>query len=111
MTWRWLIFSSLCCAALARAAVVSGQVELVNSLDPGVRRHKNYSGVVVWLQPVDHTPELPAGRTAVLAQKGKQFIPHVLAVTVGTRVQFPNYDPIFHNAFSNFSGQRFDTGL
>jgi hypothetical protein len=30
---------------------------------------------------------------------------------VGTTVEFPNLDPIFHNAFSNFSGQPFDTGL
>jgi hypothetical protein len=35
----------------------------------------------------------------------------VLAVPVGTTVEFPNLDPIFHNAFSNFSGQPFDTGL
>lgn len=111
MTWRWLIFFSLCCSAAARAATLTGQVELVNSLDPGVRKHKLYSGVVVWLQPVDRSPELPSGRTAVMAQKGKQFVPHVLAVTVGTKVEFPNFDPIFHNAFSNFSGQKFDTGL
>src|SRR4030095_11393516 len=26
-------------------------------------------------------------------------------------VEFPNADPIFHNAFSNFSGQIFDVGL
>jgi hypothetical protein len=26
-------------------------------------------------------------------------------------VDFPNFDPIFHNAFSNFDGQIFDIGL
>jgi hypothetical protein len=26
-------------------------------------------------------------------------------------VDFPNFDPIFHNAFSNFSGKPFDVGL
>jgi hypothetical protein len=35
----------------------------------------------------------------------------VLAVRVGGEVEFPNYDPIFHNAFSSFSGQTFDLGL
>jgi hypothetical protein len=35
----------------------------------------------------------------------------VLAIETGTTVDFPNYDPIFHNAFSNFSGQLFDIGL
>ena len=33
------------------------------------------------------------------------------AIETGTTVDFPNYDPIFHNAFSNFSGQLFDIGL
>jgi hypothetical protein len=35
----------------------------------------------------------------------------VLAVRVGTTVDFPNYDPIFHNAFSVYDGQLFDIGL
>lgn len=39
------------------------------------------------------------------------FHPHVLAIDVGTVVEFPNADPIFHNAFSSFDGQIFDVGL
>jgi hypothetical protein len=35
----------------------------------------------------------------------------VLAIQAGATVEFPNFDPIFHNAFSNFSGQIFDLGL
>jgi hypothetical protein len=46
-----------------------------------------------------------------MIQKDKTFRPHVLAVTVGTTVDFPNLDPIFHNAFSNYNGQIFDIGL
>jgi hypothetical protein len=30
---------------------------------------------------------------------------------VGGTVDFPNLDPFYHNAFSTFSGQQFDTGL
>src|SRR5208337_2945589 len=33
------------------------------------------------------------------------------AISVGSTVDFPNRDPYFHNAFSNFSGQPFDIGL
>ena len=43
-----------------------------------------------------------------MVQKGKTFTPHVLAIPVGATVDFPNYDPIFHNAFSNYNGQVFD---
>jgi hypothetical protein len=45
-----------------------------------------------------------------LSALGRPY-PHVLAIPVGATVDFPNHDPIFHNAFSNFAGQPFDTGL
>jgi plastocyanin len=98
--------------SVSAAATVSGHVELVSSHDPNVRKHTDYSGVVVWLEPVSGTPVIPAaaGR-AQMVQKNKTFTPHVLAITVGTVVDFPNFDPIFHNAFSNYNGQVFDIGL
>jgi plastocyanin len=98
--------------SVSAAATVSGHVELVSSHDPNVRKHTDYSGVVVWLEPVSGTPAIPAtaGR-AQMVQKNKTFTPHVLAITVGTVVDFPNFDPIFHNAFSNYNGQVFDIGL
>jgi hypothetical protein len=46
-----------------------------------------------------------------MLQKDKSFTPHVLAVPVGSTVDFPNLDPVFHNAFSNYNGQIFDVGL
>jgi plastocyanin len=117
MIWVSRICFSLGASALtllgaAGAATVAGRVELVSSHDPKVRKHTDYSGVVVWLEPASGAPVVPvkAGR-ATMIQKGKTFTPHVLAVSVGTVVDFPNYDPIFHNAFSNYNGQIFDIGL
>jgi hypothetical protein len=46
-----------------------------------------------------------------MLQKDKAFQPHLLIVTVGSTVDFPNLDPVFHNAFSNYDGQLFDVGL
>jgi hypothetical protein len=43
--------------------------------------------------------------------KGKAFSPHVVAVPVGGTVEFPNEDPIFHNAFSVSGANRFDLAL
>jgi plastocyanin len=96
----------------ARATTVRGSVELVASRDPMVRKHKDYSGVVVWLEPLANSvaPVLPS-RPSQMIQKNKMFTPHVLAVPLGGSVSFPNLDPIFHNAFSNFNGQIFDVGL
>jgi plastocyanin len=96
---------------LASAASVTGEVELTNSRNAAVRRHKDYAGVVLWLEPVDRSaPAVPARRVE-MKQKDKEFVPHVVALAVGGTVDFPNLDLIFHNAFSNFSGQPFDVGL
>ena len=43
--------------------------------------------------------------------KGKTFIPHLSVVPVGGSVEFPNEDPIFHNAFSVSGDNRFDLEL
>ncbi len=97
-------------AALAgRAATVSGRVELRDSSEPPVVKSRNYSGVVVWLKPAAGAATSPGH--ARMVQSDKRFSPHILAVATGTRVDFPNLDPIFHNAFSNFDGQLFDIGL
>ena len=53
--------------------------------------------------------ELPAGR-ARMDQRGEQFVPRVLAVTVGTKVEFPNTDTTFHNVFSLARIKTFDLG-
>jgi len=101
----------LAASGLGHAASVSGRVELVLSHDPNVRKHQDYSGVVVWLEPLSGAPAPAKPRHAEMLQKDKTFSPHVLAITVGTTVDFPNFDPIFHNAFSNYDGQIFDIGL
>ena len=50
----------------------------------------------------------PSGR--VLAQKNQAFSERVLSCVVGTTVDFPNEDPIFHNVFSVSPTRRFDLG-
>jgi plastocyanin len=47
---------------------------------------------------------------AVMDQRGETFVPHVLAITVGTTVDFPNSDPFFHNVFSLSRTRPFDLG-
>src|SRR5688572_16820237 len=46
----------------------------------------------------------------VMDQRNETFVPHVLAVTTGTVVDFPNSDRIFHNVFSLSKPARFDLG-
>lgn len=47
---------------------------------------------------------------ASIEQKNEQFVPHVVAITTGSSVDFPNADPFFHNVFSLSRGANFDLG-
>lgn len=71
------------------------------------------SGVVVWLEPRDgdRARVEPLRTRPRMVQRNKAFEPHLLVVTVGSSVEFPNLDPFFHNVFSLFDGKRFDLGL
>jgi plastocyanin len=118
MIWRWLISFKrpavlFALASTMQAGTVSGLVTLVDSHADAVNKRRDYSGVVVSATPA--ATEVPAAQRssahAVMRQKNKTFSPHILPVTVGTQVDFPNFDPIFHNAFSSFNGQIFDVGL
>jgi len=115
MTFRSRICFSLLAAQFATALVasVTGTVELTGQHNAAARKRKDYSGVVVWLEPYNArgAPPPAQAQRAEMIQKNKKFSPHILAVQVGTQVDFPNFDPIFHNAFSSFSGMPFDVGL
>ncbi len=43
-------------------------------------------------------------------QKGLTFLPTLLPVQVGTRIEFPNLDDTYHNIFSFSPAKRFDLG-
>jgi plastocyanin len=100
MTLRSAICFSLLIAYLP-GANLSGRIEASKG-DPSA----------VWLEPVSSRARVvPAARKWVIDQRTKTFSPHLLAIRTGDSVSFPNHDPFFHNAFSNYSGQVFDTGL
>jgi plastocyanin len=52
----------------------------------------------------------PAPRRAAMNQNHETFVPHVLAVTRGSTIEFPNDDPIYHNVFSLSSASTFNLG-
>ncbi|MBI4473391.1 MAG: hypothetical protein HY646_12040, partial [Acidobacteria bacterium] len=67
---------------------------------------------VLWLNPLGNAAQMHESRQRVqILQKNKTFLPRLAVVQVGTRVEFPNEDPFFHNVFSLFEGKRFDLGL
>src|SRR2546423_11686637 len=55
-------------------------------------------------------PKAAALPTKQIAQKDLTFVPALLAVPVGTKVEFPNLDDTYHNIFSYSPAKRFDLG-
>jgi plastocyanin len=67
---------------------------------------------VVYLESdeLNQRPYPAPARTPSLDQKNLQFHPQVLPVMVGTKVDFPNRDNLFHNVFSYSQAKEFDLG-
>src|SRR4051794_6124556 len=65
--------------------------------------------VVVYLKDAPFRGVLPVSRVE-LHQQNETFVPHVLAITRGSVVEFPNDDPFFHNVFSFSSAASFNLG-
>jgi plastocyanin len=55
-------------------------------------------------------PKPTSLRTQEVAQKDFAFRPTLLAIEIGTKVEFPNLDDTYHNIFSYSPAKRFDLG-
>jgi plastocyanin len=100
---------SWCVPIVAQQATVEAEVRIMHLPDS----KGDNANVVLWLIPLDQSGSEHTAKTVPyrIVQKNKEFHPHVLAVPVGTAVEFPNEDPFFHNVFSLYKGKRFDLGL
>ena len=101
------VAASVAVAAAVVAAGAAGAADLHGTARTGGHGVAN---AVVWLDAPKAPPLVPA-RRVVLDQRNLQFSPHVLAVRVGTAVEFPNNDRVFHNVFSFRDGKVFNLGM
>ena len=124
MNVRCFVFSLCILGALPQTsraqASVEGRVELPRSHSAPVM-NKRYEIVtkggvlatnpplaVVYLEGSFPQPGgLPIKQ---VAQKELTFIPALLPVQVGTKIEFPNLDDAYHNIFSYSPAKRFDLG-
>jgi plastocyanin len=63
---------------------------------------------VVYLEGSFSKPKSPPIKQ--VAQKDLAFLPPLLPVQVGTKVEFPNFDDTYHSIFSYSPAKRFDLG-
>lgn len=107
---RLLVVSGLLAFAAMNlfAASVTGRVSFVT------KRGQNpiINETLVWLDPAGGARLAKRSpSTFTMTTRGKVLLPHVLAIPVGSTVNFPNEDPISHNLFSLSSPNNFDLGL
>src|SRR5260370_19424383 len=102
-------------------AIVEGRVSLPKSHAPPQVMAKRYEivtngGVLATRPPLavvylDGSFPTPTSHpTKQVAQKDLAFLPSLLPVQVGTRVEFPNLDDTYHSIFSYSPVKRFDLG-
>ena len=119
LLWFNAVFSIMPVALLA-STVVEGRVELPKSHTAPVQA-KRYEivtkGGVLSTQPplavvyLDGAFPKPASLpTKQVVQKDLTFVPALLPVPAGTKVEFPNLDDTYHNIFSYSPVKRFDLG-
>ncbi len=113
-------------ASGARNGSIRGRVELRKPVTP-IERRPNVADlgaaddpvldIADRLKSVVYLASAPRGAFenvepghAVMDQRGERFVPHVLAITTGTIVDFPNSDHIYHNVFSLSKTRTFDLG-
>src|SRR5438552_1130449 len=119
LTSSLCLLGALSSIALAQA-VIEGRVELPKSHSAPVMS-KRYEivtkgGVLATSPPLavvyleGSFPKRNAPGTKQVAQKDLTFVPALLPVRVGTRVEFPNEDDTYHNIFSYSPAKRFDLG-
>ncbi len=119
LLWLNAIFSVIRVSLLA-GATVEGRVELPKSRSAPVQA-KRYeivtkAGVLSTQPPLavvyldGNFPRAASSPVKEVAQRDLTFIPALLPIQVGTKVEFPNLDDTYHNIFSYSPTRRFDLG-
>ena len=93
------------------AAAIERRPGIADLGTPAGRDVPNLQRSVVYLESAPRGAfETSEGGRAVMDQRNETFVPHVLAITTGTTVDFPNSDKFYHNVFSLSKTRPFDLG-
>ena len=127
---KWLVILLACAVFENRSATIVGMVRAEGKTEASSgggqggkydsRKYKfvdrvNYAELqdfVVHIEgKVTNAPPARAKTFQIITQRDAVFRPHVLPVLVGSTVEWPNKDDIYHNVFSMSESNPFDLGL
>lgn len=106
-----LVLFGLVGAPETSMALATGSIKGHVTIKRGRRIKKDLSNVVIMLKGVPESEPEPLEDPAVIDQTDKSFRPPLTVVPVGSKVDFPNNDRVFHNVFSVSRPAKFDLGL
>jgi plastocyanin len=106
-----MLLSLLLLALPASAEDLRGRVQLLAKGGKGPARGSDVRQAVVYFEPAGPQPLRPPEAPFEMVTRRKAFTPRTLVVPRGSRVRFPNQDPILHNVFSVSAPNPFDLGL
>jgi plastocyanin len=66
---------------------------------------------LITIEPANGKWKPRTPKRAIVEQRGREFLPSLVAVPVGSTIAFPNFDNVFHNVFSTSPLAPFDLGL
>ncbi|MBL9016837.1 MAG: hypothetical protein JNL83_21800 [Myxococcales bacterium] len=101
-----LLLAALGSVAHAAPGRVTGTVKVTEADGKPASNADVIVYVVGFADPPGARPATPVK----IEQKGRAFVPDLVAITVGDKVSFPNVDPFLHNVFSQSGARRFDLG-
>lgn len=97
-----IIITLFLITSLSSAGTITGIVKA-----KGVKTDEN---VVIYIQKVGGKKFAPPEESAAMDQKEMTFVPHVMPILVGTKVDFLNSDAVRHNVFSPSKTKKFNLG-
>ena len=108
-------------AAVLAIAVSAAMLATFATAAPTIAEHGMVRGTVTVKRPtgvptgpilvyVVGFTEPPPTVAGSISQRGKRFVPDLVAITAGQSITFPNKDPLLHNVFSPTADRTFDLG-
>jgi hypothetical protein len=98
-------------SSFSHAEEIRGRVQLLAKGGKGPARGSDARQAVVYFEPASRQPVRPPAEPFEMVTRRKELVPRLVVVPRGSRVRFPNLDPILHNVFSVSSPNQFDLGL
>jgi len=111
---RAVALALACFALLAvplQAEDLHGRIQLLAKGGKGPARGSDARQTVIYFEPASPRPVKAPEKPFEMVTRRKAFEPRQLVIPRGSRVRFPNEDPILHNVFSVSAPNQFDLGL